>query len=72
VDNIEKIIQCLLMSLATSSPGCHDKRRKYTGKNETLQQFDYLREASKKRKVSKLLDPATKNRGTLGFGPSFV
>lgn len=48
------------------------KGGKYTGKNETLQQFDYLREASKKSKVSKLLDPATKNRGTLGFGPSFV
>lgn len=48
------------------------KGGKYTGENETLQQFDYLREASKKSKVSKLLDPATKNRGTLGFGPSFV
>jgi len=56
------------MSLATSSPGCHDKRRKYMGKNETLQQFDYLREASKKEKFQSYWTPQQRIGEPLNLG----
>lgn len=56
------------MSLATSSQGCHDKRRKYKEKNETLQQFDYLREASKKEKFQSYWTPQQRIGEPLDLG----
>lgn len=56
------------MSLATSSQGCHDKRRKYKEKNETMQQFDYLREASKKEKFQSYWTPQQRIGEPLDLG----
>jgi len=60
------------MSLATSSQGCHDKlhdkRRKYKEKNETMQQLDYLREASKKEKFQSYWTPQQRIGEPLDLG----